>query len=461
MRMNAQERSGLFASTAAIFMAPFMVTAVNVALPSIQAELGGNAVQLSWVATAYLLAMAVAMVPVGRFADIHGRKKIFLSGIMIYTISCSATAVVPSISWLIGLRVVQGIGAALFVPTSLAILTSIFPPLRRGSALGIYMGAVYIGASVGPFLGGLMTHYLGWRSIFLIMLVLGTTAFTAVTRNIKEEWADSRGEPLDILGSIIYAAALCALVYGATIVPSTRAWILLVIGMAGMGLFVYQEIRSPYPIFEISLFCNNRVFLFSSLTALISYSATYAVTFLLSLFFQYIKGLPPDMAGMVLMVQPIVQACLSPLAGRWSDRTEARLLASGGMAFMMMGLAGLSFVGPQTNLGFIIANLAVLGLGFALFVAPNTSATMGSVKPRQYGIASGTSSTMRLLGQITSMAAATVVLSIFIGREAIQPANYPLFVKSCRIIFMFFSLLCALGVVLTFSGQRIRPVRKS
>ena len=453
--MTAQERSGLFASTVAIFMAPFMVTSVNVALPSIQAELGGNAVQLSWVATAYLLATAVAMVPFGRFAEIHGRKKVFLSGIMIYTISCSATALVPSISWLIVLRVVQGAGAALFIPNSLAILTSIFPPLRRGGALGIYTSAVYVGASAGPFVGGLMTHYLGWRSIFLIMLVLGTASFTAVTRNIKQEWADSRGEPLDLLGSIIYAVALCALVYGATIVPGKRAWILLIAGAGGMGLFVYQENRSPYPIFEVSLFCENRLFAYSSLAALISYSATYAVTFVLSLFLQYLKGLPPDTAGMVLMVQPVLQACLSPLAGRWSDRIEARRLACGGMAFMTAGLAGLSLVGPQTALGFIIINLAVLGVGFALFISPNTSAIMGSVQPRHYGLASSASSTMRLMGQMTSMAAATLVLSYFIGREPIQPANYLLFAKSCRVIFMFSSLLCAIGILLSFAGQRV------
>ena len=208
------------------------------------------------------------------------------------------------------------------------------------------------------------------------------------------------------------------------------------------------------------MFRNNRVFVFSSLAALISYSATYAVAFVLSLFLQYIKGLPPEMAGMVLMVQPIIQAGLSPFAGRWSDHIEARLLASGGMALIMLGLAGLSLVGAQTDLVFIIVNLSVLGIGFALFISPNTSAIMGSVPRRQYGLASGTSSTMRLMGQIVSMASAALVLSIFIGREPIQPANYALFVKSNRIIFMFFSLLCAVGVLLTFTGQRIRAPEK-
>lgn len=456
MRMTTLERSALFASTVTIFMAPFMASSVNVALPAIQAELAADAVQLSWVATAYILAMAVVMIPVGRFADIHGRKKVFLAGIVVYSISCSATALVPSIAWLIALRVLQGFGAALFISTGMAILSSIFPPQRRGRALGIYTAAVYLGASVGPFVGGVMTHYLGWRSIFLIMLLLGVASFVAVIRNIKEEWADSRGEPLDATGAMIYATALCALVYGATHLSDLRAWSLLLVGLAGVGFFVYRENRTQYPLFDIRLFRNNRVFLFSNLAALINYSATYAVTFMLSLFLQYLKGMPADMAGTVLMVQPIMQTCFSPLAGRWSDGARARLLAPVGMALTMVGLGGLSLVGPQTNIGFIIVLLAMLGTGIGLFVPPNTLAIMGSVHQRQYGMASGISSTMRLMGQMTSMAIATLVLSVFIGRAPIQPANYTLFLKSGHVIFLLFSVSCACGVFLSFSRGHLQ-----
>jgi EmrB/QacA subfamily drug resistance transporter len=454
--MTATERSALFASTVTIFMAPFMASSVNVALPAIQADLAADAVQLSWVATAYILAMAMAMIPVGRFADIHGRKKVFLAGIVTYSISCSATALVPSISWLIGLRVVQGFGAALFISTGMAILTSIFPPERRGRAMGIYAGAVYLGASVGPFVGGVITRHLGWRSIFVIMLLLGVASFVAVIRNIKAEWADARGEPLDITGAIVYAVALCTLVFGATHLPGPSAWFLLIAGLIGLVLFVCLESRNRYPLIDISLFRDNRIFLFSSLAALINYSATYAVTFVLSLFLQYLKGMPPEMAGMVLMVQPIMQTCVSPLAGRWSDGVEARLLASGGMALTMIGLAGLALVGPQTRLGIIIALLVVLGTGLGLFVSPNTLAIMGAVPQHQYGIASGVSSTVRLMGQIASMTIATLVLSIYIGREPIQPANYPMFLKSSHIIFSFFGFACAVGVFFSFSRGRSR-----
>ncbi|RJQ70228.1 MAG: MFS transporter [Desulfobacteraceae bacterium] len=453
---TSQERCALFVATLTSFMGPFMISAVNVALPAIQAELSVNAVQLSWIATAYLLATAIALVPAGRVADIYGRKKIFSAGLLLYTLSSTLAALVPTIGWLIALRVIQGFGAAMFVTTGMAILTSIFPPQRRGRAIGMYVAAVYIGLSVGPSVGGILTQHAGWRSLFALMLPLGAASVWVTLRFLKGEWADARGEPFDLTGSALYAGAVFALVYGATLLPRQQAFLLIAAGAGGLVAFARHTRRSAHPVFDLTLFQTNHTFVFSSLAALINYAATFAVTFVLSLFLQYIKGLPPQAAGMVLVAQPLVMAIFSPLAGRLSDRVEPRLLATAGMLITAVGLAGFILLRPQTGLVFIVGNLVWLGFGFALFSSPNMSAIMGSVDKRQYGIASATVAIMRLMGQMTSMAVATVVLTLFMGRAPIQPGTFPLFLESVKTILTISFAFCLAGVYFSLSRGNLR-----
>jgi EmrB/QacA subfamily drug resistance transporter len=452
---TAQEKSALFVATLTSFMGPFMISAVNVALPAIQAELGMNAMQLSFIPTAYLLATAMVLVPAGKLADLYGRKKLFTSGLAFYTLASTLGAFAPSASWLIALRACQGIGAAMFVTTGMAILTSIFPPQRRGRAIGIYVAAVYIGLSVGPFLGGLMTQHLGWRSIFAVMFPLGSASVWITLTFLKGEWADARGEKFDLTGSLLYAGAIFLLVYGSTLPPSQRSYLVAAPGLGCLALFVWRENHVAYPVFDVRLFQTNRIFAFSSLAALINYAATYATTFLMSLYLQYIKGFSPQAAGTILVAQPVIMALFSPVAGRFSDRVEPRLIASSGMAVTIAGLAVFTQITPDTPLILIVGTLIVLGFGFALFSSPNMSAIMGAVEKRHYGIASGAVATMRILGQMISMAITAVVLAIFIGREAIQPATYPLFLKSIKLIFSISTGLCVAGLWFSFSRGNV------
>jgi MFS family permease len=338
----------------------------------------------------------------------------------------------------------------------MAILTSIFPPHKRGKAIGIYVAAVYIGLSAGPFVGGILTQHIGWRSIFLIVVPFGIVSVYITLKHLKGEWADARGEKLDILGSILYGVSILALVYGASILPDKKAVYLIITGIICLGAFIWQELRVRFPVFEIKLFTENKLFTFSSLAALINYSATFAITFLISLYLQYIKGLSPQFAGTILIAQPILMAIFSPLAGRWSDRIEPRKIASAGMAITASGLSFFVFIGSETEIIYIVCNLAMLGFGFAMFSSPNMNAIMGSVEKRFFGIASGTVATMRLLGQMISMAIVMVVFTIFIGREEISPTNYYLFLKSVKVSFIVFVLLCAIGVFFSFFRGELR-----
>lgn len=450
------EKSALSVATLTSFMGPFTISSVNVALPTIQAEFSADAVVLSWVATSYLLTIAVFLVPFGKVADIYGRKKIFTLGLIFYT-SASLLAIFSfSMTALIAMRILQGIGAAMFVTTGMAIITSIFPPARRGKAIGIYVSAVYIGLSVGPFAGGFITRYLGWRSIFAVVVPFGAASVFMTLRYLKGEWADARGETLDIRGSVLYGLSILILVYGASLLPRSAAVYLVIAGLAGLVLFIKLELRIPHPVFEVKLFSHNRLFTFSSLAALINYSATFALTFLLSLYLQYIKGIPPQYTGSILIAQPIMMAIFSPLAGRLSDRVEPRLLASAGMSITVMGLLFFAFIGPQTSQAMIVLILALMGFGFALFSSPNMNAIMGSVNKRYLSIASGAVATMRLLGQMFSMATAMVVFAIFIGREQITPATHEEFLKSVRVSFLIFSLICSLGILFSLMRGELR-----
>lgn len=452
----SQEKSALFVATLSSFTPPFMVSAVNVALPMIQQEFSADAVLLGWIVTSYLLALAVTLVPIGRVADIHGRKKIFTLGLVLFTASTLLVPFSGSVETLIGFRILQGIGAAMSFTTGMAILTSVFPPHKRGRAIGIYVAAVYIGLSLGPFIGGILTQRFGWHSIFFVMVPFGLLSITITLKVLKGEWADARGEKMDIAGSFLYAIAIMSMVYGSSLLPAARAIYLMVFGAVCLVLFIRHQLRAPFPVFEVRLFSSNKLFAFSSLAALINYSATFAVTFLLSLYLQYIQGLPPQSAGMILVAQPIMMAVFSPLAGKLSDRIEPRKIASTGMAVTTVGLLLLSAIGTGTPKSYIFCILALLGFGFAMFSSPNMNAIMSSVDKRFFGIASGAVATMRLLGQMTSMAIAMVIFALFVGREEISPANYDLFLQGVKVAFVIFASLCVLGSFFSFFRGRLR-----
>jgi EmrB/QacA subfamily drug resistance transporter len=433
-----------------------MASAVAVALPSIARDFAMNAVQMSWVASAYLLAAAAFLLPCGRLADIHGRKKVFTIGTLFIGGASLLAGLAPSAGIFLFARVLQGMGGAMIFGTSVAILTSVFPPQRRGWVLGINVAATYSGLSMGPFIGGLLTQSFGWRSVFLINVPLGLLVLSALWLKMRREWAECRGESFDWKGSLGYSLMLTAFMLGFTWLPGWRGAAMLLIAVAAFPLFMRWETRSAHPIFQARLLRGNPVFAFSNLAALINYSATFAISFLLSLYLQYIKGFPPRTAGLVLIAQPLVMALFSPLAGRLSDRLEPRVVASLGMGLCAAGLFAFAWLGQTSGLGFIVAALVLVGFGFALFSSPNTNAVMGSVEKKYYGVAASTLGTMRIAGQMLSMGIATLVFSIFIGKVRITPANFTHFLSGMRASFVIFFILCVGGVFFSLARGRVR-----
>lgn len=455
MKLSKTERAALMVAVAGSFVTPFMASSINVALPSIGREFHIDAVLLSWVAAAFILTSSSLLVPLGRLSDIVGRKKIYADGMIVFALSSAFGACAWSGEVLIACRVGQGLGAAMTFATGMAIITSVFPPERRGQALGITVACVYVSLSIGPFVGGLITEHISWRGIFAVVVPPAAFVVWLVRSTLEGEWAEAQGEAFDWLGSAVYTLSLVSFMYGLSKVPASESFAFLAVGITAAGVFVRRESSVSFPVLDLSLFKTNRVFALSCLAALLNYAATFAVTFLMSLYLQDVKGLSAQAAGTVLITQPAVMATLSPLAGRLSDRIEPRIVASAGMLVTMVGLAVLTRIQADSGLLFILACLATLGFGFALFSSPNMNAIMGSVPRRYYGIASGLTATMRQLGMMFSMGIALVLFVIFLGRVKISPEVQVPFLDSVKWAFGVFAVLCFGGIFASLARGRL------
>jgi EmrB/QacA subfamily drug resistance transporter len=443
---NKKQLYILLVTTLSSFLTPFMGSAVNVALPAIAKELSMTALSLGWVATSFILAAAITLIPLGRLADIYGRRRFYLYGALIFTVASSFCILSRSQFFLISARVLQGIGGAMIFSTGTALLISAYPPEERGKIIGINTAAVYIGLTIGPFIGGLLTEHFGWRYIFLFTAILGLIIIIIVNLTIKEDWSGTNSEGFDFTGSLIYGIALFALMYGFSQLPSLNAVFLIGIGITFLALFIFQQLKSPFPLVDIHLFLNNKVFAYSNLAALINYCATFAVTFLLSLYLQHIKMLTPSHTGIILIAAPVVQAFLSPLAGKLSDRFEPQVISSIGMTLTVTGLTLLIYLSSKTSVDYILFCLILLGIGFALFSSPNVNAIMSSVQKKYFGVASATLGTMRLIGQMSSMGITMLIFAVFLGDHPISEANSFLLLKSTKFIFAILAVVCCGGI---------------
>ena len=443
---KASKRSVLLVTTFAAFLTPFLGSAINLALPSIGKDLNANAIQLGWVISSFILSSAIFLLPFGKYADIIGRKRIFSLGILFFTFSTLLIVFSHSIKSLIVLRVFQGLSSAMIFGTSLAIITSVFEPGERGRAMGINITATYLGLSCGPVIGGVLTQYLGWRSIFAFLVPLGIAALILIKRKIKTEWADASSDSFDWTCAAVYGFALFSFMFGFSRLPSPIGWIFIIVGFIMAVVFLFAEKNTRNPVFDISLILHNRVFAFSGMAALINYSATSATGFFISLYLQYLKGLDARTAGLIMISQPVAMTLLSPLAGKLSDRKNPGVIASSGMAVTAIGLIMLCFIRETTPDYLIVLLLLLMGIGFGLFSSPNSNAIMSSVEKRHLGVASGAVGTMRMVGQMMSMGIAMMLIALYIGKQKITPETYPGLMKAMRTGFLIFSVLSVFGI---------------
>jgi MFS family permease len=318
MNWTKKQISILVIVAASSFFGTFLIIiGEHIALPSIEKDFGLDAVTLSWVVTSFLLSTAMFLLPVGRWGDLTGIRRLYKTGMVIFTVSSLLSGFATSGYWLIVMRFLQGVGAAFSGTTGSAILVSAFLPQHRGRVLGMSVSGVYLGLAFGPFFGGFLTQYLGWRSIFfmasafgLLITIIGFLFLgkDEIHKKLKMQNSISKA-------AFFYMLGLVSLTYGSARIPQFFGWSLMGAGVIFLIIFWMLENRSESPVLETRLFTHNRLFAFSNLAALINYSATFSIIFLLSLYLQKVKGLSPRDAGTILVAQPIVMALFSPITG--------------------------------------------------------------------------------------------------------------------------------------------------
>lgn len=410
----------LAATILASAMAFIDATIVTIALPSLQADLDANFLALQWVVNAYALSLGGLILVGGGAGDRFGRRRVFVIGIAIFALASLACAVAPTVEALIVARGIQGIGAALLVPQSLAIIAAAFPKAVRGRAIGIWAGASALTTALGPPLGGFLIDALDWRSVFWINLPLSAAAIWLALRYIPESRDETVSGPLDWLGGALAILAFGFLTVGLTRLAETSGGtvstvVLLSAGAVGVMLFVRCEARAANPLMPLSLF-RNRVFTSANVMTLFLYGALSGVLFLLPFDLIERRGLSATQVGLTLLPIGIIIGTLSRVAGAWADRNGPRGPLAIGSVLVAMGAAGLAFGVIDFWIG-VMAPVVLMSVGIALVVAPLTTAVMVAAPDTQSGAASGVNNAASRLAGLFAVAIIGALASVVFFNE--------------------------------------------
>ncbi len=385
-----------------LFMIMLDNTIVNVALPAIEHSLHMSISSLEWIVTAYALTFAALLITGGKLGDMFGRRKMFIVGLVVFTLASLACGLAPSAGFLIGARAVQGIGAALMNPATLSIITATFPPKERGQAIGIWAGVSALALAIGPLLGGLIVDNINWHWIFYVNVPVGVVGIVVSYFFIKESRDTSHEQSIDLPGLVTSGASLLALSY-ALIEGNNHGWtspeILGLFAGAAVLLaaFILLEMRQRLPMLDLSLFKIGS-FVGANLVAMLVSLGMFGVFFYISLYVQNILGYSPTKAGAIFLPMTILIIVVAPIAGKLSDRIGSRWLMGAGMGILGVSLLLYQRIGLHTGFWSLLPQLLLGGIGMALTMSPMTSAAMGSVPIDKAGVGSGVLNSFRQVG---------------------------------------------------------------
>jgi len=428
------------------FITPLLSTMMNLSLVNIGAEFGVGSHDLAYVNSAFLLASLIFMVPIAKLGDIIGKKKTFGIGLIVVMAGCILATVSPNFWFVIVCRMIIGAGSAALAIEGISLLVDVVPANRRGAILGIQAMCIYTGLSIGPAVGGLFNDLFGWRILFLITMPLSVASLIFLLR-FKDDIAPAKGSSFDTKSAIVYGFAIGLSMIGVMNLPNTAAVASLVVGIVLIALFIKMQIGNSRCLLEMKLF-RNRVFSGSCLATFMSYAASFSVSFFLALYLQSIGQLTATQAGLLMIIQPAIQAVGTPLCGRLCDRIEKKyILPTAGMGIISLGMATFIFYDMNTTLAFVIVTMVLAGIGFSLFSAPNTTILMSSVPKENTGEASGLLSFMRQTGMVVSMGIAMMFISVIMGSmDNLCPETYGQFLEVIRWSFIVCTVMCVIGM---------------
>ena len=462
--MQKVQKATIFAAVITSFITTFMGSALNLSVPDMSSEFNVSAGAIGWVVTVYMLIAAAFAVPFGRIADLTSRKFVLASGIAVFGTASLFSVFAGGLIAVIAGRGAQGFGASMIFATNHAILISEFDESRRGKVLGYATASTYVGLAAGPVLGGFLNYNFGWRSIFamncIVSVIVFVTALVGIPAKNKENGAGDTKKNWDLLGNALFICMILAVIYGLTeLMRNKFAPYIATAGIVLGAAFVLRELKTESPVVDVRIFRGNPAYALSNLAALLSYGATYAISYLISIYLQTALGYTSQTAGLILIASPVVMAVLSPLTGKLSDRVSPFLLAAAGMAVTAVSLVIFVFVSEDTSLVVIIGALLLSGLGNALFSSPNTNAVMSCAPAEALGVASSVLATMRSLGHTVSMAIVTIIVTIYIGDRTLAATEPAALVTTMHTAFIVFAVLSAVGALFSLKrGNKIPEV---
>lgn len=452
-RERSRKWAVLFAVVSTQFAVPFMISAVGVCLPAIGREYSASAIQLSLVESVFLCVNAMLLLPFGRAGDICGRGGVFLAGLALFAASALALTLAPDMPVFLFIRGVQAAGGAMTLATGLALLYEAFPPEERGRALGISVAGIYLGISAGPVLGGMIASAMGWRFVFYCGMAPCLAALATCLRNLPWRLSPAPGARFDWWGTATSAAGIGLLVIGSAHPGTALGWWTLGLGLVLLAVFFRIQARTPSPLLHLDLFAGNAPFSLGLAAMCIVTSAAFGMSFLLSLYLQYARGMTPAQAGLVLAVQPVIQSVVSPLCGRMIGRFPVHVLSGTGAVLAVAGIGLAAGISDSSGLFAVVSVLVVAGIGIGIFSTPSMAVVMAAVPPARYGIASALSGQSRTTGMTACMAVITVVLAHYVGDRPLGPDVVPQYLAAMRALFAGFGVAGAVGAAMAFAAR--------
>lgn len=449
----------LFALTFSLFMIMLDNTAVNVALPSIEGDLGIGISELEWVVNAYVLTFAVLLLSGGKLADLLGRRRIFMAGLAIFALSSLACGLATSAGMLIAARAVQGVGAALMLPSTLSIISATFPPRQRGAALGTWAGVSGMALAIGPLAGGLLTEHWSWHWIFFINVPIGALGLVAALLAVPESRDTSHEQRLDLPGLAASGAALFALTY-ALIEANRYGWAsarilaLLAVAAAGLAAFVLLELHQRFPMLDLSLF-RDGTFAGANAVALLVSLTMFGVFFFISLYMQNILGYSPVRAGATFLPMTAMIILVAPVSGRLSDRFGSRWLMAGGMTLVAGSQILFAQLDEQSGFWDLLPGMIIGGAGMASTMSPMTAAALGAVPVDKAGVGSGVLNSLRQVGGALGLAVMGAIFASYVSAPPRSPQFSAQFVDG-----LHSALLVSAGIAFGAALLAAATVRK-
>ncbi|MEA4957867.1 Riboflavin transporter RibZ [bioreactor metagenome] len=435
------------------FLCGFSVSVISVALPTMARDFAVSAVAQNWIAMVFFLTIAIFSLPFGKISAKFGLKKTFYMGLILLIIGSFGVSISNSSDLLIVFRALQGLSVAILNVSTLAIVTESLPQNERGKGIGIITSIAYVGLIAANVVGGFLTNNFGWRSVFLVVIPFLVITILITYFKVPNEWILIKNDKFDYVGALIFGLAISFLTYGFTIMHTFNGIGLLFLSAILFIIFGKWQLKIKFPLFPVNVL-KNKKFTYASIAALLCSFSTFVVTYIVDYHLQYINGVDPQTTGLILMLAPISMAISTFFAGRFSDRVNPQLIASFGLFIAFISLIILTLLDQNTPILVVILAIILEGLGYGIFISPNTNIVVSSLPDKLASIASATVSTTRVIGETLSLGMLTVTFAVIMGSLQIIPKYYPLLIESSQIVSLLLAVGCLLAIIFSLIGVK-------